>query len=280
MDRVASLRLASIELRASIFRSLPIGVRFARVLTALSTIAGPFAQTLGSVFLLRNVQGMPDPGPRWNPKARKPADTLPRGYFEDFGRKVELTFLRKVRDPDLVEDAMMTVMTKIFLHPELIQEGSSLTSAQGFVLTSVGNAVKDAVKSQGRRREVSLHDTDEDESPSGMIELDDPGAADTFREMFFRLNMRAVKQDLAKIAPWAPGYLDMVLEGYEDIEIIGDPKKGRESLLAKRLHLPELVGPGGVPVSMGMWSKANGYKDKIKKVLNKHLQTLSRDASA
>ena len=272
MDRVASLRFAARELRASIFRSLPWGVRLAHVWTVLSSVGIPFGQAVGAVFLMRGVEGMPDPGPKWNPNARKPADTLPRGYFGDWGKKVELTTLRKVRDADLVDDAMLTVMSKLLLKPETIREGVSVSEAQSFVLRGVMNAALDLVREQNRRREVSLFDVDDDDDRSGVIDLDDPRAAEKFEDLFKHLDLRRVKQDLARLLPWAPDYLDMLMEGYEDMEIIGDPSKGRESLLAKRLHLPNLTNLDGVPMSMGMWSKPNGYKDKIKKILGKHLR--------
>jgi hypothetical protein len=274
MDRTASLLRTARELRARVFRSLPWGFRVAHLFTVLaSDTLYVFGRVIGSVFLRQKVEGMPEPPPSWNPAARDPAMTLPKNYYADYANKVYRRLLSKFRDPELVEMAMMTIATKFAQNPSLVHEGSPLHSAEGLVTLSTERICLNLIeqKNRNRKRERSLFDTDE-EGEERSIDLEDPRSMAHFDELFPAHQMGELKRDLKRILPWAPDYLDMAIDGFDDTEIIGNPAKGKPSLLAEKLHQDALLSPAGVPMSLAMWSKPGGYKDKIKKVIQEHLR--------
>jgi len=274
MDRQGRLKIGAQALRVSIFCDLPWGYRVAHALTVLaSQTTNVFGRILGSVFLQRAVEGMADPGPHWDPSARDPSRTLPTNYYADFGGKVFRIMSGKFRDPSLVEETMVEVMTKFAMHPELVQKGTGRSRAEALVIEATKNTLRNRIKAEQRRPHESLFDTDQD-GQERTLDLDDPHAAEKFEDFFNAQDMRGIRRDLAHIMDWAPGYLDMVLEGYDDTEIIGDPVRGKPSLLAQRLHAGNyLMTRTGVPLSLGSWSKPGGYKQKIRDVVNRHIES-------
>ena len=268
MDRVASLLRLARETRASVFRSLPWGYRVAHLFTVLSSgTVDVFAKTVGWVFLHQKVEGL-EPPPGWTP--RTPINLTPGAPFAKFANEVFRRCLGKFRDAELVEDAMSEVMSKFAMKPDLLTEGTPLQSAQGLISKSVMNLCLNKIKSKNLRRTDSLYDTD-GEGEEHTIDVEDPKALRSLDDLLSREQMAAIKRDIAKILPWAPAYLDMVLDGHDDEEILGNPKRNKPSLLADRLNVPVLTNPSGVPMSLAMWSKSNGYKDKIHAVIRKHM---------
>jgi hypothetical protein len=169
---------------------------------------------------------------------------------------------------------MMEVAAKFGRNPKLVAEGSELHSAQGLIATSIQNSILNAIKAENIRRPPgtqSIFDTDE-EGQERTIDLEDPQALHSFESLITQQQLSGIRKDLSKILPWAPDYLDLLLDGYNDREILGDPKAGKPGVLAEKLGLPALTNPSGMPMSLAMWSKVNGYKDKIEKVITKHLQ--------
>lgn len=273
MDRTSKLKVGARELRASIFCSLPWGYRVAHALTVLaSQTTKVFGRILGGVFLQRAVEGMPDPGPTWDPLVRDPSRTLPPNYYADFGDKVFRIMAGKFRDPSMVEEAMVEVMTKFTMHPDLVQEGTARQRAEEFVIVSTKNRILNRIKAEKRRPHESFFDTDQD-GQERSFDLADPRAAEKFEDFFSAQAMRELRTDLSHIMDWAPGYLEMILEGYGDAEIIGDPARGRPSLLAQRLRAGDYLRTStGVTLTMGSWSKPGGYKQKIRDVVNEHIE--------
>ena len=271
MDRIASLRLAAERLRTQTYRYLPFGYRFARALTAMSAMGRGFGVAIGALFLKAGVQGMPDPGTRWNPSGdvARSARTLPDGYLADFGDQVFRVILRSVGSPDAAEDVMMDYLNKIVLAGRIpIRDDKTLAQAKSYVLDNVQKFIKSTWVKENRRKRIlpteSLGDSG-DEDDTKVIEIDDPSAMRAFDEFFDSATLRAAKAAAAKVLPWAPAYLDMLMDGVSDKEIIGDPVAGRPSRLAVALGMdpPYLTNPKGQPMTSAMWSKANGYKDKI-----------------
>lgn len=264
MDRIASLRVAAQQLRVGIYRTLPFNVRASRAVLAVADfVIQGFGQAIGAVFLQRGVTGIPDPGPRWNPASTAPARTLPRGYLADLGHMVFAGNVRAFRNPELVEDAMVEVMTKFTMHPDLVREGSDYSVAKNLVYTAVKNAILNKLKTEGRakQRHKSIFDTDDEDG--GAMELRDPSALDSIDDFVDASQLREIKQKVRHILPWAPGYIDMLMDGHNDREIIGDPQGGRPSLLAKELGLdtPYLTNPKGQPMTIAMWS--NNWKPRV-----------------
>lgn len=256
MDRLASLRLAARELRASIFRSLPWGTRVAHLFMVLaSSTTDAFGRAFFDVFRKRGVVGLDDADPR------------------SFGSSLYRAMFARFRNDELVEDSMVDVLMKFTKNPSLIDEGSTFARVSGLIKLAVANQILTKLKSESRLRKKhkSLFDTDEDGEEVG-LDFDDPKSLDKYKEV--NLDLPRIRRDVSRILPWAPKYVDMILEGYNDAEIIGDPAKGQPSLLAEKLRLDTkfLPNPSGQPMTIGMWSKPGGYKDKIRDVMRKHVK--------
>jgi hypothetical protein len=93
-----------------------------------------FGRALGAELLLRGIVGMPDPGPRWNPKASQPAQTLPIGYCQTFMRGIYTNLSRWLEDEDLVEEAIVEFMHRFVVEAKsmLLDPGTSFEAARGY----------------------------------------------------------------------------------------------------------------------------------------------------
>lgn len=278
MQKIAHLQRTADLLRARIFRTLPWGARVAHAFTVLSnSTISTVGRAVGAVFLQRGVVGMPDPGPTWNPNAREPALTLPSTYYST---QIAAVFRKMVSSrratPDTVEDALITATARLTAKPEYIAEGSPENKARAYFVTMVQSAF--SRQQQTTRRALppgamSMHEVN-DEGEEYTLDIEDPKSLEYFEELFPLHKMGPVNHDLKRIVDWAPEYWQMVLDGYSDREILGNPQQGVPGLLAEKLRLPYLANPKGQPMTLGMWSKSDGYKDKIEKVIRKHLADL------
>jgi len=264
MERIASLRLAARQLRASIFRSLPLGFRLAHAIVVASPFGEALGKYFGAMFLKAGVKGMPDPGPRWNPDSPRAADTLPRGYYHEFGESLFRGMLRFSRDVDSIADAIGEYIA--YHKPLPIREGSHVEDAQGLARKAVSNFIIDKLRKGKRRDELARFESverDDDEGKATVMDFDDPSAFKQFDDYVTESKVREIKREIARIVPWAPGWLDMLMEGEQETDIIGDPKTGRPSALAKEMGLdtPYLTTSDGTPMSYPMWS--NRYKKKV-----------------
>lgn len=249
MAHISILRTAALTLRTSTFRSLPWGRKVAHALTVLaSSTATAFGRALQDALEKR---GIKLDGRR-------------------FGEKVYRAMLGKYRDTELVEDAMIDVATKFSVKPELLRADLGQSAVESYVMQAVQFAVMTALKAKRNLKEDSLFDTD-DSGEDLALELDDPRAVAQFEDLLDASDVRILKNKLRSVLPWAPGYLDMLLDGYTDKEIIGDVDKGFPSELAKKLHQEWLTNPKGQPMTMGMWSKPGGWKDKVRDIIRQHM---------
>lgn len=274
MDHLRLVTAAE-ETHRRLYASLPWGYRLANLFTRLAVdTTDAFGRAIMAEFMLRGVTDMPDPGPRWNPKSPKPADTLPRGYGRDFADRIYRTLLSKFRDPDLAENAMMDFLIRFTLQggAKNMQPGTNFNDAKGYVMKGVMNQGINIVhqKNRQRQRERSLTQYDDESGGDTVIDIDDPHAFKQLEEAIPSWEMPRVKADLLKLGPWVPHYLDLAMKGYDDAEILGFKNPGVPSLLEKMFHTPPLNAQGG-PISGASWSKVNGYKDKILTIMKKHV---------
>ncbi len=154
MDRIASLYTQACTLQRKIYASLPWGVRLAHVLLSMdiSSIEA-WGRQLGLLMLQAGVEGMPDPGAKWN--ADKPeVRALPRGYMLDLAKKCYGVALKKNgNNPADAGDAMQDFIMTLLSDPGKI-ENRSLGAASSFILTGVGwKAGQDRSKKQNRRED-------------------------------------------------------------------------------------------------------------------------------
>lgn len=272
MDRTALLRRAS-EVRRRIFASLPWGIRFASVLNQIAAETGHsrtwgvrfasflyrlaldattihnWGRALGAEFLLAGVEGMPDPGPRWNPNSKSPALTLPSGYLATEMRQIYslLTSGKHNFDEETAKDAIDMWIAKVHGgHVKIDKEKakSGLSSALSYAKTGIGfEANEIRRKAPGgivgipkeKKKEVgrpeSLEDVG-DESKTLRREIEDPHALAKFQRLLSDRMRKEWMEYLAKhVHPDIEIYLDLLMEGHSIKEIIGWPNKGIPSKL-------------------------------------------------
>lgn len=232
MDRVATLITRADYLRRHIYASIPFADRLAAFLLKFADSSEVLGRMVGAEMLIKGVEGMPDPGPRWNPSARKPADTLPSNYLGTYARQAVGLLMRKFHDPSLVDDTVSRfVIDKL---PKL--KAQPLGSAQSWVTQGLVWLALDIIK-EGREERETTESIDapgagDEEGPSLHDAIEDP---DAFNAVKRELSPRVWKlwmEFLAKhIHADIPLYIALSMQGYSPQEIIGHPAKGTPGML-------------------------------------------------
>ena len=229
MDRIAALVLQADTLRKRIYSSLPFVDRLADLLTklAVSTVE-TLGRAIGAEFLERGVSDMPDPGPRWSPTARNPALTLPADYMRDFASKLYGVMIRKFHDVELVDDAVQSYLTKV-LTREMIKPVPR-RAAESYVIDGVIKMALDILRHRGRKErpgQTDPLDAPEVEGRTLQEKLEDPWA---LRNMEHKLSPRLWQRWMMFLAAHLhediPTFIGLHMQGYDNDEIVGDPKKG------------------------------------------------------
>ncbi len=164
-----------------------------------------FGRVLGAELLLHGIVGMPDPGPRWNPKASQPASTLPRGYCQALMKGLVTNLSKWLDDEDLVEEAIVSFMHRFIVDRKsaLLDPGTPFEAARGYVMTSVSNQAKNLKVMQKTREDRSAPLS----SLEGMT-VDSP--ADPLPNF----------DQLTSIHPDAPLWVKLRMQGFDKTEIV------------------------------------------------------------
>ena len=245
MDRIAALIVRANTLRIQVYSSRPFADRLAEFFTRLALdTQETLGRALGAEFLLKGVTGMPDPGQHWKPESRNPASTLPSGYMRDYASKVYGLLMKKFHDPELVDDAIQTVLMRVMKGEGAITPGMSLEYARNLVTKSLVNAAIDIVRHRRRRKEVDLEGGGEESDAGRSLEeiVEDPRAfANIHRELSPRV-WKLWMEHLAKhLHPDIPAYIGLSMQGLNNDEIIGNPQKNIKG------ELPTYVVPPSGP---------------------------------
>src|SRR5690606_35074169 len=116
MDRVANLIKSASQLRRSLFASMSWGARVAEVWMVLSSASiDAFGNAIYAEFLKAGVLGMPDPGPRWNPKSPSAAVTVARNHGRESGARAYRRVMKLTGSPERADDVMMDFLVS-FVH--------------------------------------------------------------------------------------------------------------------------------------------------------------------
>jgi hypothetical protein len=263
MDRTALLHRAA-EVRRRIFASLPWEVRLATVFARLALDTGylnDLGRQIGAEMLQAGVTDMP-PAPKWKPGGPHAALSLPRDYMGKFTHDVYGLLISKFRNPKLAEEAIIAYVGKLSTG-EIKLQAVSRTTAESFIrhgaLLEAMSLARKALREQARQE--SLEDVDED-SKSVSRELADPNAFAKFRKALSDKMWKEWMEYLAKhVHPDIPMYLELKMEGYDDVEIIGSPKKGIPSKLPHWNASPQA------------WAKPSGPGAKIIPKSNEFLES-------
>jgi len=257
MERVAQLIRTAAEIRRMIWASLPFWERFAQVMCVLaSSSTDAFGTALYGIFLENGVGDMPPingkPASEW--LAKHSAKRLPPGYGRDFGQKAFLSLMRKYHKPEIVEDLLSTFIVRFMEKAgQYLKPGTSLRQAEAYVMRSLYN---EGINVLRRKRfelgESALTRVDEEEGP-GFLDRS-PGQKNDLEDQETVLDASDMKAKLRRIHPSAEQYLRLLMERYSDVEILGNPARGKPSMLDHPFNAD------GGPLTATAWIK---YKKLI-----------------
>jgi len=261
MNKIAAIQKRAADLRRTLFASLPLHVRLSHAFSVLAdTDLRMLGRSLGLVFIKKRVQGLPDitsgpfkgpaldfPVERLEAERKDPSRFLPPNYLEGFAESLREILRRKYRSEDAVERAMSTWLFYFIVKQawKKMDEGVPLNTARNLVLKGLERAVmnegksdrdkwQSPVKVKGPDGKTVKHrvpmtpmdaPTLDEETP---FQMADPKAE---AEMLGELSPHQrsdVRRKLETIHEDAPLYLDLLMEGYKDKEIIlGSPHEVR-----------------------------------------------------
>ena len=265
---------------------MPMGFR---ILALFDNLASGSTDTFGRLiyaeFLRRGVQDMPPirgmTADEYRAKIgerglKDPnlSSKLPPGYGKEFATKVR-NILRGQKGINGRESAAEEVMSRFMLRfhskgSEHLKENSGLREAEGYVITGIKNEAINFLESEGAGamgQSKSLHVKDDDGEAT--IDVQDQSFLQKMEDRYpihELLSDPYIRRELGRIHPDAPMYIELSLEGFDDDEIVGDPRKGIEPMLP---HLKDK------PTTPQNWNKT--YKPKIYKVLIDHAQETDMD---
>lgn len=267
MKRIAQLIKVAGMLRRRIWASLPFGERFAEVLSRLaSSGTDAFGTGIYGLFLQNGVEGMPPvngkPALEWisDHSVRR----LPPAYGREFGRKAFLSLMRKYHNPETVEDLLSGFLVRFMERAgQYLKPGTSLREAEAYVMRSLYNEGINLLRRKRWETGESSFRRDDDDGPGFLERAPLPEQEKLVTTL---LNSSPMRSRLRRIHPSAEQYLRLSLEGYTDVEIIGNPAKEIPSMLD---HPTNAEGGALTPTAWDKYKKQifqalkSGYQDAI-----------------
>jgi DNA-directed RNA polymerase specialized sigma24 family protein len=238
MKRTAQLIRTAREVRRRIWASLPFGERFAQVVSKLaSSGTDAFGTAMYGLFAENGIEGLPPingkPASEW--LANHPVGRLPAAYGREFGRKAFLSLMRKFHNPTTVEDLMSQFMVRFMERAgQYLKPGTSLREAEAYVMRSLYNEGINVIRR--KRHEIGESTLDRNDEEEGPGFLSRAPAPEQERLVARLLDSSVMRAKLRRIHPAAEQYLRLSLEGYSDVEILGNPGKGVPSMLDHPLN--------------------------------------------
>lgn len=238
------LTTAAVALQRKVYASLPWGYRLANFLTRLADYG---TKAFGQVFL-KTLQTMG-------------VDVPPTEKPNSVGDMFYRALLSKFKDPSFVEEIMQDSITNLLDKNHRLNKamkGLPYSECKAILMTSMKNLGIDILRRR-KKEEYSIDD------PEGERVVEDPGSWDELGEYIPERTLQEIEKDLAKsvnpkLLPDLPLYFKLLVDGYADSEIL------------KNKMLPFLADWGEFSHSQYVnWQKT--YKDKIKTVLKKHLDS-------
>lgn len=212
------------KLNRQIFASMPWGYRVAHLFVKLAMdTAEIFGRVAYAEFIKAGVQGLPDVNGRpalelqEKFKGSRAADRLPQGYGKRFGVKAWHIALVKLKNPEIVEDAVGDLMSKLISGKLRLQEGVDLKKAENFVITSLLNAGIDALRR--RKYQESQLPTD---SEGNELDMGDPNTFRELENLVSRADMAKIMSDLRNVHERAPSWVEAQMEGLTDRELAAE----------------------------------------------------------
>jgi len=261
MMRQAFLVGKAASLMRRVYASLPWGLRVANLLAVLaaSDPRADFGRLVYTIFLRHKVEGMPDIGGKDALTVDVSGKKLaPPGYGKDFGNRLWSKMLSKYRDPELISEAMQTLAMKLLSQSGDYFDGIPLRKAEGHVLYMLDFGIQDLLKSAHYRH---MRDTGSDSDDDREFQILDRETLRKLDDVILPNEMHRIKQRLVReVHPDAALYIDLLLEGYDAKEIVGDVRSGLPSMLP---HVQQK------PMSYQNWD--GNIKPKIYRIFREEL---------
>lgn len=245
MDRTSSLYKRAADLTRRLFASQPFYVRLARVFEILAggdPLLQALGRSLGAVFLLRGVKDLPPvngkPALEWlAAQPRTDVNTLtrrlPSNYLDDFAAKLRRSIYAKFGE-SVGGEAFSAWLIRFVISGgyETMHEGLSLQQAGGFVFGAIKNQALNLIKRDRHERTQQSLDEMNDDGDRHRLDPKDPNSVKDFLEEDPLWKSPQVRRILEQKAhPDAPLFLDLLMQGYTQNEIVGDWRKNRPSML-------------------------------------------------
>ncbi len=216
------------DLNRRVYASLPWGFRVANVILKL---AYSITETVGRVcyaeFLKANVEGMP-PGAEPGTKPER----LPPGYGQRFGERLYALLLQKSRNPDMVEEVLAELMVTASKGKFDIRPGTTLRGAEQYVIRAALNILINIIRSNKRNQTEEIDDT---------VDVSDPNAFQSLDKMLPRAELERLMQDLSRINPRAPSWLEAQLEGLRNVELAEEWGVSKSNITGwEQRYVPEI----------------------------------------
>jgi hypothetical protein len=256
MDRIASLVKYAQGIRRRLWASLPFGYRLARLFESLSeAFIVDWGRQLGALLLQQGIEGMPDPGPNWDPNRPDPR-RLPRGYLKAEALVAYRIALQKLKNPDDAVDALQDVLLKLTTGGSKIQPGVPLSMAMSYIRQGVNFTCLNIIRARKTSPHLVPTLVDEEGKPVVQDEstsfMDNPywlENPDSYRDLMGVFDERVwrhrVLPELAKIHPSVPKFLDIKLEhpNMSTMEVIRHIPEFEKSPKTLIRILQQKVGP-------------------------------------
>jgi DNA-directed RNA polymerase specialized sigma24 family protein len=211
------------ELSRRIYASLPWGYRLARLFMKLSD-ASEFGPAFYAEFIHRGVSGMDEidgKDPSTFKGDKNLANLLGRKkYGRNFGQKLFATALRKLKSAEIVEDAITDYFIKLKTGKGMgrnIDEGTPLSTAEGYAITGVIRTGFDILKKKKRER-PSLVRRDES-GTERQIDINDPAAFKEFASIMTVMDLEKAMRDVERFDERAAFWIKQMMRGWKDKEI-------------------------------------------------------------
>ncbi len=294
MERQAHLALTAAETARRIYASLPLRIRFARMMIAMDPGGGQLISKLAYAwFLVLGVKGMPEVPEgtsfakaieQQKAKAKSAninalVGIMPQAWAlserNRFAKALNGVIWKKARKPQDADDAMSAAMEKLFSGTKAITKINpdlGLAKCESLVIRITKNALIDLARGGDLDDPMTDSLTDDGpDSPGGQKDIADPAPhfddADLVGDQFDEDDVKELLddpdliEDLKKVNEDALVFVKLMLDGHDQKKILGNPPKGIPSMLP---HWK--AGPGA-------WASTaeRNKTTKIRSILNSYL---------
>lgn len=236
------------DLSRRIYASLPWGYRVAGLMLHLaSNLTDIFGRAVYQEFIRA---GVPDMPPINGQTPSRDLKRVPPGYGKKFGDRVYAMILNKSRNPDTAEEVISTLMVNIAAGKIGISEGTSLYTAEGYVVQSAINTLKMVWRKENLHKEKGLTQFDTDDAEAAQLDFADPNSFRHLEKMLPESELNHLMRDLEHVHKRAPSWLEAKLDGLTGVELAQEWGVGKSQV--------------------ANWEK--DYMPDIKRVLTRYLQ--------